>query len=100
MCPPGTVPIISPRLLQTSSTKRWLPAWRRRPALGSAFLRQEALVRRADEAGQRLDVVAALQHGRDARREPGRPARELAKAVVGHLHLRERIVDVRVEPRR
>ena len=50
-----------------------------------------------DEARERLEVVAALEHGGDARREAAAAARELAETEAGQLHRRERVVDVRVE---
>jgi hypothetical protein len=58
---------------------------------------RKAFERGFDEVGQRVQVVATLEHGGDARRELCRAAGELAEPVRGQLHVRERIVDVRVE---
>src|SRR6266480_961456 len=60
----------------------------------------ESLERRFDQAWERLEVVAALEHRGRARAKRGRAARELAEAFLGDLHAGERIFDVRVEPRR
>src|SRR5512132_2923535 len=52
---------------------------------------------RADELRQRLEVVAAFQHGGDLRAQRGRPACELTEARFRHEHSGERVVLVRVE---
>src|SRR3954451_24614350 len=60
---------------------------------------REALERGFDESGQRLDLVAAFE----PRSHPGRhcraPLRQLAEAVLGHPHLGQGIVVMRVEAR-
>ena len=61
--------------------------------------RLEAFERRFDEVRERLEVVAALEHRGHARRERAAPPAELAKTVLTHLHLGQRIVAVRVEAR-
>ena len=71
-----------------------------RPAAGPAVRvsRSRSLrARRPRGAGSVCEVVAALEHRGDARRERGAARGELAEAVLGHAHLRERVVHVRVE---
>ena len=63
----------------------------------AACLRGEAVERGLDERRQRLEVVAALEHGGDARGELRAPRGQLAEAVGGHPHLGERVVRVGVE---
>src|SRR4029450_11211918 len=63
----------------------------------SLTLSGEAFVGRTEESRQRLEVVAAFQHGRDLWAQRGRPFRKLAKAGLGDEHSGERIVLVRVE---
>src|SRR5260221_13929297 len=60
----------------------------------------ESVQRRVDETRQRLELVAALEHGADPRRESGAAARQLPEAVCGDAHVGERVVEVRVESRR
>src|ERR1700753_1225663 len=69
------------------------------PALAPAVrvLGGETLERRTDEVGQRAQVVAAFEHGGDARGEARCALRQLAEAVGGDEHLREWILLVRVE---
>src|SRR5688500_17415548 len=57
----------------------------------------EAAKRCRDEARQGLEVVAALEHGTNPRSELRRAAGELLEPDLGHLHVRERVLDVRVE---
>ena len=52
---------------------------------------------RRDERRQRLEVVAAFEHGGDARAERGAALGELPEPVLRHLHLRQRVLPVRVE---
>src|SRR5438105_9707319 len=47
----------------------------------------EAVERGADEVGQRLQVVATLEHGGDLRCERRRTLRQRAKPVRGQLHV-------------
>src|SRR5204863_8070820 len=48
-----------------------------------SWLLAEAVERRAHEVGERLEVVAALEHCRDLRSEERAAARKLTEAVVG-----------------
>src|ERR671925_385331 len=59
----------------------------------------ETRERRGDEPGERVEVVAALEHGGGARGERGRTSRQLAEPLGRDEHLRERVLLVRVEAR-
>ena len=50
-----------------------------------------------DESRQRVELVAALEDGGDAVAETPATAGELAEAVVGDAHVRERVILMRVE---
>src|SRR4051794_11707525 len=49
----------------------------------------ETVESRLHEARQRLELVPALEHGRDAGRHRRAAARELPEAVRGHAHVHE-----------
>ena len=74
------------------------PAAANGPRKGAAgFLGGESFERSLHEARQRLELVAALEHGRDARRHRRAAARELAEPLLADAHVRQRVVVVRVE---
>ena len=50
-----------------------------------------------DEAGKGLEVVAALEHGRDSWPERSASSRHVPEPVGRHGHLGQRVVSVRVE---
>src|SRR5581483_823891 len=66
-------------------------------APGRVLSGREAVERGVDEPRQRLELVAALEHRRDAVAHRPAAARELAEAVLADAHVRERILLVRVE---
>jgi hypothetical protein len=57
----------------------------------------EAAVGGGDEPGQRLEVVAALEHRGEARAECRAASGDLPEPCRRHLHLSQRVVGVRVE---
>ncbi len=71
-----------------------------RPACVRGYPDWKSPQSRLDEPRQRLEVVAALEHGADPRAELRRAAGELVEPALGELHVGERIVHVRVEARR
>ena len=62
--------------------------------------RREALEGGLDETRKGLEVVAALEHGGDLRRELGAAGGHVPEPVGGHGHAGQRIVHVSIEPGR
>src|SRR5947209_20158659 len=95
---PATITRPSSFSFQGTGGERWRFIWQRPTEKSAAFLSgAEAFEGRLDEPGQRLEVVAALEDGGEARSERPRPAGELPEALGGYTHPRQRVGLVRVE---